>query len=93
MEGAPTLVYEVWYWVDSDRHWKPPPPEECHCRFVGYRTLSLRQVLKYAEFGYHVERSPSATRDVAGRGYDHGYTPPLFPRLGATGPGSRDWLD
>ena len=84
IEGAPKLMYEVWDWVDSDKHWKPLPPEECHYRFIGYRTLSLRQVLKYAEFGYHVERS---------KGRDHCGTPPLFPRLGTTGPGSRDWMD
>lgn len=93
VEGAPTLVYEVWDWVDSDPQWRPLEPQDCYWRFIGYRTLSLRQVLKYAEFGYHVERSRNASRDVARRGYDHGYTPPLFPRLGATGPGSRDWMD
>jgi hypothetical protein len=84
VEGAPTLMYEVWDWVDSDKSWKPLPPEACHYRFIGYRVLSLRQVLKYADFGYHVERS---------KGRDHCGTAPLFPRLGATGPGSREWLD
>lgn len=84
VEGAPTLVYEVWDWVDSDPQWRPLKPEQCHWRFIGYRTLSMRQVLKYAEFGYHVERSKSG---------DRGGTLPLFPRLGTTGPGSKDWLD
>lgn len=77
-------MYEVWDWVDSDARWQPLAPEACHWRFIGYRTLSLRQVLKYTEFGYRVERSKG--RDPCG-------TSPLFPRLGSTGPGSKDWLD
>lgn len=84
VEGAPTLVYEVWDWIDSDPHWRPLAQEKCHWRFLGYRTLSLRQMLKYAEFGYHVERSNRSDRSG---------TLPLFPRLDPSGPGSRDRLD
>lgn len=77
IEGAPTLVYEVWDWYYSS-----PGPRTW--RFIGYRALSLRQVLRYQDFGYHVERS---RRD------DRGGTTPLFPRLEASGLYPRGWLD
>jgi len=77
VEGAPTLVYEVWDWYYSAGlapHW----------RFIGYRVLSLRQVLRYQDFGYHVERSRSGDRrDLV----------PLFPRLDPTGQDERDRMD
>lgn len=63
MEGAPTLIYEVWYHMH---------PDGLSWVFIGYRTLSLRLVLRHQEFGYHVERSFSRDRNG---------TLPLFPRL------------
>lgn len=74
VEGSPTLVYEVWDWVTSDKHWQPLDPEECHWRFIGYRVLSLRQMLKYREFGYLVVRSKAGDRRDS---------TPLFPVVGA----------
>lgn len=65
-------VYEVWSWHP-----------ELGWLFVKYAVLSLRQVLNYQSFGYHVERSHDAPRDVARGADDRGYTPPLFPRLGS----------
>lgn len=76
VEGAPALGYDVWDWVDSDSSWRPLAPEECHWRYIGLRVLSLRQVLKYRDFGYLTERSPSRDRSD---------TLPLFPRVVATG--------
>lgn len=93
VEGSPTLVYEVWDWVDSDKHWKPLAPEACHWRFIGYRTLTLRQVLKYTEFGYLVERSPYASRNVGGETDDRGRTSPLFPRMGSAPLSEADRVD
>jgi hypothetical protein len=76
VEGAPTLVYEVWDWYYG--------PEGVHWRFIGYRTLSLRQVLRYQDFGYHVERSAAGDRRDS---------TPLFPRLDPTGQDARDRVD
>lgn len=75
VEGAPTLVYEVWYHMH---------PDGLGWVFVGYRVLSLREVLRYQDFGYHVERSPSGDRRDS---------TPLFPRLDPTGEGARDRMD
>lgn len=75
VEGAPALTYEVWYRMhESGLGWV----------FIGYRVLSLRQVRQYLAFGYSVERIKRGEGDVARGKYDSGYTPPLFPRLGAT---------
>lgn len=72
VEGAPTLVYELWSTAKRDEHGAVLWPEEQPWVFVAYRVLSLRQVLKYQEFGYHVERSHRRDRNG---------TLPLFPRL------------
>ena len=77
VEGAPTLVYEVWDWYYSASlvpYW----------RFIGYRVLSLRQMLKYQDFGYHVERSHRRDRNG---------TLPLFPRLDSPGPDQGHGVD
>jgi len=73
VEGAPTLVYEMWSWHP-----------ELGWLFVRYATLSLRQVLNYQSFGYHVERSKAGDRSG---------TLPLFPRLGSTSEDPGDRLD
>jgi hypothetical protein len=65
VEGAPTLVYELWSYTRISHDW----------HFHGYHVLSLRQVQKYLDFGYHVERSHRSDRTG---------TLPLFPRLVAT---------
>lgn len=75
VEGAPTLVYEVWYHMD---------PDHLGWVFIGYRVLSLRQVLRYKDFGYHVERSLDR---------DHRSLVPLFPRLDSTEADSGNGLD
>jgi len=73
VEGAPTLVYELWSW-HPEHGWL----------FVRYATLTLRKVLNYQSFGYHVERSRSDDRrDLV----------PLFPRLDPTGQDERDRMD
>lgn len=75
VQGAPTLVYEVWYLMH---------PDGLGWVFIGYRTLSLSQVLRYLGFGYHVERS---------RRSDRGGTLPLFPRLDSASTDQGDRLD
>ena len=82
VEGTPTLTYEVWYYDERGPY--PANSEGLGWVFIGYRVLSLRQVRQYLAFGYSVERIKRGEGDVARGGYDRGYTPPLFPRLGAT---------
>lgn len=84
VEGAPTLVYEVWSWQRRRKDGTVLWPEEQYWQFHGHRVLSLRQVQRYLDFGYHVERSRS--RDRSG-------TTPLFPRLGPTVPDQGEGLD
>lgn len=77
-EGAPTLVYELWSWPEekpADHYYDidlAKPLALWH--FHGYRVLSLRQMLKYREFGYLVVRSKSGDRRDS---------TPLFPIVGA----------
>jgi hypothetical protein len=75
VEGAPTMVYEVWYYMH---------PDGLEWVFIGYRVLTLNQVLRYLSFGYLVERST---------GHDRNGTLPLFPRLGTTSPDPSEGLD
>lgn len=70
LEGAPTLSYELWRYHET---W----------HFVEYRLLSLRQVLRYEEYGYTVRRLVGHRSD----------TLPLFPLLGSTGQYPTDRLD
>lgn len=74
LEGAPTLVYEVWSLAQRDEHGAVLWPEEQPWHFHGYRVLSLRQMLKYREFGYLVVRSKAGDRRDS---------TPLFPVVGA----------
>jgi hypothetical protein len=75
VEGAPTMVYEVWYYMH---------PDGLGWVFIGYRVLTLNQVLRYLSFGYLVERN---------RACDRNGTLPLFPRLAATCPDPSEGLD
>lgn len=84
VEGAPTLVYELWIWEYRDSDGRVLWPEEQYWRFLGYRVLSLRQVLRYKDFGYHVERSLDR---------DHRSLVPLFPRLDSTEKDQGNGLD
>lgn len=85
IEGAPRVMYEVWSRQQRETpsgtvYWPGAGP----WIFIGYRVLSLRQVLKYQEFGYHVERSRSGDRrDLV----------PLFPRLDSAEEDPGDGLD
>lgn len=80
-EGAPTLVYEIWYDWDQD-----PGKSPERWQWIGYRTLSKRQVLEYRGFGYTVIQSRRASRDHCG-------TPPLFPIVGTSAEYPTDGVD
>lgn len=79
-EGAPTLVYEVWY------DWEEKFAPEDRWQYIGLRTLTKRQVLQYRSFGYTVLQSRRASRDSCG-------TAPLFPIVGASAEYPADRVD
>lgn len=80
-EGAPTLVYEVWYDWSKSLELSPE-----RWQWIGYRTLSKRQVLEYRAFGYTVLQSRRGSRDSCG-------TTPLFPIVGTSAEYPSDGVD